>query len=130
LSVDENGIQRWFADGEMNTCYMALNHHVVQGRGEQIALIYDSPVTSAKMQFTYSELLEKVARFAGLLQISGVDKGGGQGGIYMPMISEAVIAMLAAARIVAVHSVVFGGFSANELAVSIDDAQPKLLITA
>jgi hypothetical protein len=82
LSVDENGIQRWFADGEMNTCYMALNHHVVQGRGEQIALIYDSPVTSAKMQFTYSELLEKVARFAGLLQISGVDKGGAGRDLY------------------------------------------------
>jgi propionyl-CoA synthetase len=129
LSVDENGIQRWFADGEMNTCYMALDHHVEQGRGEQIALIYDSPVTSTKMQFTYSELLEKVARFAGLLQINGVDKGDTVV-IYMPMISEAVIAMLAAARIGAVHSVVFGGFSAHELAVRIDDAQPKLLITA
>jgi propionyl-CoA synthetase len=81
------------------------------------------------MQFTYSELLEKVARFAGLLQINGVDKGDTVV-IYMPMISEAVIAMLAAARIVAVHSEVFCGFSANELAVSIDDAQPKLLITA
>ncbi len=129
LSMDENGIQRWFADGEMNTCYMALDHHVAQGRGEQIALIYDSPVTTTKMQFTYRELLEKVARFAGLLQVNGVNKGDTVI-IYMPMISEAVIAMLAAARIGAVHSVVFGGFSAHELAVRVDDAQPKLLITA
>jgi propionyl-CoA synthetase len=129
LSTDENGIQSWFADGEMNTCYMALDHHVAQGRGEQIALIYDSPVTATKMQFSYHELLEKVARFAGLLQTKGAVKGD-RVVIYMPMISEAVIAMLATARIGAVHSVVFGGFSARELAVRIDDAQPKLLITA
>jgi propionyl-CoA synthetase len=129
LSTDENGIQRWFADGEMNTCYMALDHHVAEGRGEQVALIYDSPITATKRQFTYSELLEKVARFAGLLQANGVVKGD-RVVIYMPMISEAVIAMLAAARVGAVHSVVFGGFSAHELAVRIDDAQPKLLITA
>ncbi|MFQ3188983.1 MAG: propionyl-CoA synthetase [Paraglaciecola sp.] len=129
LSTDENGIQRWFADGEMNTCYMALDHHVAQGRGEQIALIYDSPVTATKRQFSYSELLEKVTRFAGVLQANAVVKGD-RVIIYMPMISEAVIAMLAAARIGAVHSVVFGGFSAHELAVRIDDGQPKLLITA
>jgi propionyl-CoA synthetase len=129
LSIDENGIQRWFADGEMNTCYMALDHHVAQGRGEQVALIYDSPVTATKKQFSYRELLEKVSRFAGLLQANGVGKGDIVV-IYMPMISEAVIAMLAAARIGAVHSVVFGGFSAHELAVRIDDARPKLLITA
>jgi len=129
LSDDENGIKRWFADGEMNTCYMALDHHVAQGRGEQAALIYDSPVTDTKMQLTYSELLDKVSRFAGLLQANGVSKGD-RVVVYMPMISEAVIAMLAAARIGAVHSVVFGGFSAHELAVRIDDAQPKMLITA
>ncbi len=129
LSTDKNGIQRWFADGEMNTCYMALDHHVAQGRGEQVALIYDSPVTATKKQFSYRELLEKVSRLAGLLQANGVGKGD-RVVIYMPMISEAVIAMLAAARIGAVHSVVFGGFSAHELAVRIDDAQPKLLITA
>jgi propionyl-CoA synthetase len=129
LSTDENGIQRWFADGEMNTCYMALDHHVVEGRGEQIALIYDSPVTATKRQFSYRELLEKVSRFAGLLQANGVGKGD-RVVIYMPMISEAVIAMLAAARIGAVHSVVFGGFSAHELAVRIDDAQQKQMITA
>ena len=129
LTTDENGMQRWFADGAMNTCYMALDHHVAQGRGEQVALIYDSPITATKKQFTYTELLEKVARFAGLLQANGLTKGD-RVVIYMPMISEAVIAMLATARIGAVHSVVFGGFSAHELAVRIDDAQPKLLITA
>ncbi|AEP31445.1 propionyl-CoA synthetase [Brumicola nitratireducens] len=129
LSDDENGIKRWFADGEMNTCYMALDHHVAEGRGDQAALIYDSPVTDTKMQLTYNELLDKVSRFAGLLQANGVSKGD-RVVVYMPMISEAVIAMLAAARIGAVHSVVFGGFSAHELAVRIDDAQPKMLITA
>lgn len=129
LSDDENGIKRWFADGEMNTCYMALDHHVAQGRGDQAALIYDSPVTDTKMQLTYNELLDKVSHFAGLLQANGVSKGD-RVVVYMPMISEAVIAMLAAARIGAVHSVVFGGFSAHELAVRIDDAQPKMLITA
>jgi propionyl-CoA synthetase len=129
LTTDENGIHRWFSDGEMNTCYMALDHHVAQGRGQQTALIYDSPITNTKLQFTYSELLKKVACFAGLLQAKGVVKGD-RVIIYMPMISEAVIAMLASARIGAVHSVVFGGFSANELAVRINDAQPKLLITA
>ena len=129
LTTDENGMHRWFADGVMNTCYMSLDYHVAQGRGEQVALIYDSPITATKKQFTYTELLEKVARFAGLLQANGLTKGD-RVVIYMPMISEAVIAMLATARIGAVHSVVFGGFSAHELAVRIDDAQPKLLITA
>lgn len=129
LSDDENGMKRWFADGQMNTCYMALDYHVEQGRGDQTALIYDSPVTQTKMQLTYNELLEKVSRFAGLMQANGVGKGD-RVIVYMPMISEAVIAMLAAARIGAVHSVVFGGFSSNELAVRIDDATPKLLITA
>lgn len=129
LSDDENGIKRWFADGQMNTCYMALDHHVANGRGEQTALFYDSPVTDTKMQLTYSELLEKVSRFAGLMQANGVSKGD-RVVIYMPMISEAVIAMLAAARIGAIHSVVFGGFSAHELAIRIDDARPKLVITA
>jgi propionyl-CoA synthetase len=129
LSEDENGIARWFADGEMNTCYMALDHHVANGRGEQLALIYDSPITNTKLQLTYSELLSKVAHFACLLKDKGVSKGD-RVVVYMPMISEAVIAMLAAARIGAIHSVVFGGFSANELAVRIDDAKPKLLITA
>lgn len=129
LTDDENGIKRWFADGQMNTCYMALDYHVEQGRGEQTALIYDSPVTQSKSKLTYSELLNKVACFAGLLVAQGVKKGD-RVVIYMPMINEAVIAMLASARIGAVHSVVFGGFSANELAIRIDDAKPKVLITA
>jgi propionyl-CoA synthetase len=129
LSKDENGIARWFADGEMNTCYMALDYHVAQGRGKQTALIYDSPVTQTKSKLSYSELLDEVSVFAGLLQANGVAKGD-RVVVYMPMIAEAVIAMLAAARIGAVHSVVFGGFSANELALRIDDAQPKLIITA
>ena len=129
LSEDKNGMQRWFADGEMNTCYMALDYHVEQGRGEQAAIIYDSPVTGVKQSITYYELLNKVARFAGLLQANGVSKGD-RVVIYMPMMSEALIAMLASARIGAVHSVVFGGFSAKELAVRIDDASPKVVITA
>ncbi len=129
LSEDENGIARWFADGEMNTCYMALDYHVEQGRGDQTAVIYDSPVTSSKQKITYAALLDKVAHFAGLMQSQGVGKGD-RVVIYMPMITEALIAMLASARIGAIHSVVFGGFSAHELAVRIDDAQPKLLITA
>ena len=129
LSEDDNGIARWFADGEMNTCYMALDYHVEQGRGDQTAIIYDSPVTSTKQKITYHDLLEKVAHFAGLMQSHGVGKGD-RVVIYMPMIAEAVIAMLASARIGAIHSVVFGGFSAHELAVRIDDAQPTLLITA
>lgn len=129
LSKDENGIDRWFVDGEMNTCYMALDHHVENGRGSQLALIYDSPVSGDSYQYTYAELLEKVATFAGVLSENGVKKGDTVV-IYMPMIAQAVIAMLASARIGAVHSVVFGGFSANELAVRINDAKPVLIITA
>lgn len=129
LSTDENGMAQWFADGEMNTCYMALDHHVKNGRGDQLALIYDSPVTASKSRFTYQELLDNVATFAGVLKQYGVDKGDTVI-VYMPMISEAIIAMLAVARLGAVHSVVFGGFSAHELAVRIDDVQPKLVVTA
>jgi propionyl-CoA synthetase len=129
LSTDENGMAQWFADGEMNTCYMALDHHVKNGRGDQLALIYDSPVTELKSRFTYQELRDNVATFAGVLKQYGVDKGDTVI-VYMPMISEAIIAMLAVARLGAVHSVVFGGFSAHELAVRIDDVQPKLVVTA
>ena len=120
---------RWFPDGETNACYNALDVHVDAGRGEQAALIYDSPVTGCAAEFTYAELLDAVARCAGAL----VERGVGVGDrvlIYMPMIPEAVIAMLACARIGAVHSVVFGGFASNELAVRIDDAQPKLILSA
>lgn len=126
---DENGIDRWFVDGEMNTAYMALDHHVENGRADQPALIYDSPVTHTKKRFTYRELRDQVAKTAGMLRAQGVGAGD-RVIIYMPMIPEAVIAMLACARIGAIHSVVFGGFAANELAVRIDDAAPKLVLSA
>ena len=129
LSQDEHGIHHWFADGELNTCYMALDYHVETGRGEQIALIYDSPVTDQKATYSYSELRDAVALCAGMLKNQGVEKGD-RVVIYMPMIPEAAIAMLACARLGAIHSVVFGGFAARELAVRIDDAKPKLVISA
>ncbi|WP_338143892.1 propionyl-CoA synthetase [Bowmanella dokdonensis] len=129
LSQDEQGIHRWFADGQMNTAYMALDHHVNEGCGEQKALIYDSPVTGAKGYFTYQQLRDQVALFAGVLKQQGVEKGD-RVVIYMPMVPEAVIAMLACARLGAIHSVVFGGFAPHELALRIDDARPKLVISA
>ena len=122
-------LYRWFAGGELNTCYNALDRHVEQGRGEQAALIYDSPVTDTRRSYSYGELKEAVARLAGALRDLGVEKGD-RVLIYMPMIPEAVMAMLACARIGAVHSVVFGGFAANELATRIDDAQPKAVLSA
>ncbi len=120
---------RWFPDGVTNACYNALDLQVAQGRGEQTALIYDSPVTACKARFTYSELLDLVSRFAGALAERGVGKGD-RVIIYMPMVPEAAIAMLACARIGAVHSVVFGGFASAELAVRIDDAEPVAIICA
>jgi len=120
---------RWFEGGVMNTCYNALDLHVESGRSEQLALIYDSPVTGAVRTFTYRELLWQVSRFAGVLAIQGITKGD-RVVIYMPMVPEAVIAMLACARIGAVHSVVFGGFSPIELATRINDARPKLVVSA
>lgn len=129
LSKDENGFYRWYADGELNTSYLALDYHVENGRGDQPALIYDSPVSGRSQTYTYSQLTDATARFAGALDDLGVSKGD-RVIIYMPMIPEAVIAMLACARIGAVHSVVFGGFAANELAVRIDDAKPKVVVSA
>jgi propionyl-CoA synthetase len=120
---------RWFSGGEINTCYNALDYHIENGRGDQNAIIYDSPVTDTIKKITYSEMRDEVARFAGALAAQGVAKGD-RVLIYMPMIPEAVIAMLACARLGAVHSVVFGGFAANELAVRIDDAKPKLIVSA
>ena len=120
---------RWFAGGELNTCFNALDRHVNAGRGDQTALIYDSPVTGVKQTFTFDELLSEVARFAGVLRSLGAVKGD-RVVIYMPMIPQAVVAMLACARIGAVHSVVFGGFAAKELALRIDDAKPKLVVSA
>ena len=120
---------RWFTGAEVNTCYNALDVHVENGRGDQPALIYDSPVTDTKKTLTYRELTDKVATFAGVLAAAGVGKGD-RVIVYMPMIPQAVVAMLACARLGAVHSVVFGGFAANELAVRIDDAQPKVIVSA
>ncbi|HHN64553.1 MAG TPA: propionyl-CoA synthetase [Nitrospirae bacterium] len=120
---------RWFSGGKMNTCYNALDRHVEGGRADQVALIYDSPVTDTIKKFTYRELLEYVSRFAGVLRNLGVEKGDTVV-IYMPMIPEATIAMLACARLGAVHSVVFGGFAAHELAIRIDDAKPKVVVSA
>jgi propionyl-CoA synthetase len=120
---------RWFSDGVLNTCFNALDRHVIEGRGEQAALVYDSPVTGSAHTFSYAELLDLVARCAGILRDLGVVKGD-RVLIYMPMVPEAVMAMLACARIGAVHSVVFGGFAPNELAARIDDAAPKVIISA
>lgn len=120
---------RWFAGGELNTCYNALDRHVERGRADQTALIYDSPVTNTIQKFTFHELLDMVARFAGGLKGIGVGKGDTVI-IYMPMIPQAVIAMLACARLGAIHSVVFGGFAPHELAIRIDDAKPRAVITA
>ncbi|HEV7788464.1 MAG TPA: propionyl-CoA synthetase [Pseudonocardia sp.] len=120
---------RWFPDGELNTCHNALDRHVDDGRGEQTALIYDSPVTGTQRSYSYTELRDEVAAFAGVLAGLGVGKGD-RVVIYLPMVPEAAIAMLACARIGAVHSVVFGGFAAKELAVRIDDATPKVIVSA
>ncbi|WP_319526319.1 propionyl-CoA synthetase [uncultured Desulfosarcina sp.] len=120
---------RWFTGGEINTCYNALDYHIDQGRGEQLALIYDSPVTDTIKKYTYNQLRDEVAKFGGVLKNQGVEKGD-RVLIYMPMIAEAAIAMLACARIGAVHSVVFGGFAAKELATRINDAKPKVIVSA
>jgi len=120
---------RWFTGGRMNTCHNALDRHVDGGRAEQVALIYDSPVTGTTAAFTYRELRDAVAQFAGALAAQGVEKGD-RVIVYMPMVPEAVIAMLACARIGAIHSVVFGGFAANELASRIEDAKPKVVVSA
>jgi propionyl-CoA synthetase len=120
---------RWFTDGEVNTCYNAVDRHVENGRGDQVAIIYDSPITGAKSKTTYAELKDQTASLAGALTAKGVTKGD-RVIIYMPMVPEAIVAMLACTRIGAIHSVVFGGFAASELAVRIDDATPKAIIAA
>ena len=129
LTDKGDGLYEWFADARVNTCYNAVDRHVEAGRGEQTAIIYDSPITQSKREISYVELRNRVASLAGALRAKGVEKGD-RVIIYMPMIPEALEAMLACARIGAVHSVVFGGFAANELAVRIDDAQPKAIIAA
>ena len=129
LDRDARGAWRWYRGGRTNSCWLALDRHVQDGRGDQTALIYDSPVTGQIQRFTFAELLHRVARVAGGLAALGVGKGD-RVVIYMPMVPEAVIAMLACARIGAVHSVVFGGFAAPELASRIDDARPKAVLSA
>jgi len=120
---------RWFPDGITNACYNAVDIHVEQGLGAQVAVIYDSPVTDTRRQYTYAQLLLEVSRCAGMLAARGVTKGD-RVIIYMPMVPEALISMLACARLGAIHSVVFGGFASNELAVRIDDASPKVIVSA
>jgi propionyl-CoA synthetase len=129
--LDDSGapFYRWFTGGRLNTCYNALDRHVDGGRADQLALIYDSPVTDTVKTFTYRELRDEVARFAGALAAQGVGRGD-RVIVYMPMVPEAAIAMLACARLGAIHSVVFGGFAANELASRIEDAEPKVIVSA
>src|SRR6516162_513735 len=129
LDTSNPPFYRWFTGGVLNTCFNALDRHVRDGRGSQAALIYDSPVTGSCRAFSYQELLDEVARFGGVLRGLGVGAGD-RVIIYMPMIPQALVAMLACARIGAVHSVVFGGFAAHELAVRIDDATPKVVVSA
>ncbi|WP_133485985.1 propionyl-CoA synthetase [Aliiroseovarius marinus] len=122
-------LYEWFSDGMVNTCYNAVDRHVENGRADQVAIIYDSPITGRQSKTTYAELKSRVEKVAGALVEKGVTKGD-RVIIYMPMVTEALIAMLAVTRIGAVHSVVFGGFASNELAVRIDDAKPKAIIAA
>ncbi len=129
LDESNKPFYRWFTGGELNTCYNALDRHVDNGRADQAALIYDSPVTGTQQTYSFSELRDAVAKFAGVLRDQGVVKGD-RVIVYMPMIPEAAIAMLACARIGAIHSVVFGGFASKELATRIDDAKPKVMVSA
>lgn len=129
VDTSNSPFNRWFSDGQINASYNALDYQIENGRGEQAALVYDSPVTGKKSQYTYQELLNEVELVAGALAAQGVQKGD-RVLIYMPMIPEATIAMLATVRLGAIHSVVFGGFAARELAVRIDDCQPKVIIAA
>ncbi|MCB0219614.1 MAG: AMP-binding protein, partial [Chrysiogenetes bacterium] len=120
---------RWYPGAMLNTCYNAVDRHVESGRADQVALIYDSPITGKQEKYTFTELQDRVARTAGMLKALNVEKGD-RVIIYMPMVPQAVFAMLACARIGAVHSVVFGGFAPKELATRIDDAKPKAILTA
>ena len=129
LSQDANGSSRWYEDGTLNSCWLAVDRHIEAGRGESLALIYDSPATQSITTLTFKELGDRVRKVAGGMRQLGVAKGD-RVVIYLPMIPEAVVAMLACARLGAIHSVVFGGFAARELALRIDDAEPKLLLTA
>jgi len=129
LNTDNSPFNLWFEDGEINACFNALDTHVQNGRGERVALIYDSPVTGTQEHITFNALLERTSRFAGALAERGVGRGD-RVLIYMPMIPEAIVAVLACARLGAIHTVVFGGFAAPELAVRIDDCTPKAIVSA
>ena len=129
FDADQGVYGRWFVDGVCNTCFNAVDRHVESGRGDQLALIYDSPITGGKKSYTYAQLKEEVVALAAVLRDRGVEKGDVVI-VYMPMVPEAVFAMLACARLGAVHSVVFGGFAARELATRIDDSKPKLIVSA
>lgn len=129
LTDDGENYPTWFADGELNTCFLSVDKHVHDGFGDQVAIIYDSPVTNRIIKYTYSKVLEHVSKFAGGLKNLGLEKGD-TAIIYMPMIPESVFAMLACARLGVTHSVVFGGFAPQELAIRIDDCNPKAIITA
>ncbi len=129
LDQSNSPFLKWFPGGMLNTCFNAVDRHVLRGRGDQTAIIYDSPVTDTVKKFTYSELQDRVSHIAGFLKSVGVNKGD-RVLIYMPMIPEALMGMLACARLGAVHSVVFGGFAPKELAVRIDDATPKVILSA
>lgn len=129
LTKQSNGYYHWFEDGELNTSYLMLDHHIEEGRGDNVAIIYDSPATDKKEKITYTQLRDRVAKFAGALKNLNVGKGDTVI-VYMPMIPEALVAMLACARLGAVHSVVFGGFAPHELAIRIDDCKPKAIVSA
>jgi len=129
LASRPDGTGDWFSNGTLNTCYLSLDHHIENGRGEQTALIYDSPSSGKQQRYSYQELLDRTVEVAAMLRELGVERGDTVI-IYMPMIPQAAISMLACARIGAIHSVVFGGFAAPELASRIDDACPKVILAA
>ena len=129
LDNSNSPFTKWFPGGELSVCYNAVDRHVDEGHGDQPALVWDSPITGNKDTVTYAQLQDKVARLAGVLAREGVGKGD-RVLIYMPMVTEAVVAMLATVRLGAAHSVVFGGFAAKELAVRIRHAEPKVIISA
>ena len=129
LSNDSNNYPLWFEDGELNACYLAVDKHIEDGFGDEVAIIYDSPVTQTVKKYTFNEVKSEVAKLAGGLLSLGLKKGD-TAVIYMPMIPQAAFAMLACARIGVTHSVVFGGFAPHELAIRIDDCEPKVILTA
>ena len=129
LTLNENNYHEWFVDGELNMSYLCIDKHVDEGFGDQIAVIYDSPVTQQQIKYTFHQLKDEVAKLAGGLKSLGLKKGD-TAIVYMPMIPQTLFAMLACARLGVIHNVVFGGFAPQELVVRIDDCQPKVMITA